>query len=440
MYFALRRQGVELWSVRSGRLDLLRAALEGERATDESARKSQAMRAGLQRRKESGKPVGPLPLGYRVERTVAADETVIARRVPDPVTAPVVVDIFEWIEQGATPGEVARRLNAAGVKTRRGKSWEARAVRRIAENPVFGGEGSYPALVSAEQAADTRASLSRVDPAAGRRRSGGRLAADRRSFLRGLGFCFHCGAALWTRPLAAGRVYICRNVRQATGLCDAEAIPAELIEGHVLAHFEAFVGSAERWLDERRGEHRRALVAQQDAVRRHRRALENMDRQRQALMASYRDQVAEGRSTARLALEAVERLDAERAEQAQHLANAEAVAAEHDTDQDVAHTEALVASFRERITNADSAPALNRALAASLAGLWAFASDGHLHAEFELADPLGLDGQDEHSYLRTHALPVVPGDESRLALPPAPSSAPLRPGERCRRGWCTSIP
>src|SRR5215204_4322023 len=39
VYFAMKRQGVELWTVRSGRLDLLRAAIEGERANDESARK-----------------------------------------------------------------------------------------------------------------------------------------------------------------------------------------------------------------------------------------------------------------------------------------------------------------------------------------------------------------------------------------------------------------
>jgi DNA invertase Pin-like site-specific DNA recombinase len=60
LYFAMRRQSVALWSVRSGELDLLRAALEGERATDESARKSQSVRAGLKRRKDSNKPVGPV--------------------------------------------------------------------------------------------------------------------------------------------------------------------------------------------------------------------------------------------------------------------------------------------------------------------------------------------------------------------------------------------
>ena len=40
----MKRQRVDLWTDRSGQLDLLRAALEGERATDESQRKSQAVR------------------------------------------------------------------------------------------------------------------------------------------------------------------------------------------------------------------------------------------------------------------------------------------------------------------------------------------------------------------------------------------------------------
>ena len=66
-------QGVALWSVRSGELDLLRAALEGERATDESARKSQSVRAGLKRRAAEGKPVGPVPFGYKPEPAIGPD-------------------------------------------------------------------------------------------------------------------------------------------------------------------------------------------------------------------------------------------------------------------------------------------------------------------------------------------------------------------------------
>jgi hypothetical protein len=121
-------------------------------------------------------------------------------------------------------------------------------------------------------------------------------------------------------------------------------------------------------------------------VERLRSAIDVTDRQRAALMDAYGQQVAEGRSTAHLALEAVEDLDRERAEQTQRLADAEAILAEHDTDQDAVLTEALVESFRSRLTDADRAPALIAALAASLAGLWASLDDGRLRAEFELAD------------------------------------------------------
>ena len=50
---------------------------------------------------------------------------------------------------------------------------------------------------------------------------------------------------MYTRTQAAGRVYVCSNRRQGTGLCDAPVIPAELIESHVLRHLDSFVGSVE---------------------------------------------------------------------------------------------------------------------------------------------------------------------------------------------------
>src|SRR5262245_32642584 len=83
VYFAMKRQGVELWTVRSGHLDLLRAAIEGERSHDESARKTQSVKAGLQRRRDRGQPLGAVPLGFRISREVVGDQ-VLSSRVIDP--------------------------------------------------------------------------------------------------------------------------------------------------------------------------------------------------------------------------------------------------------------------------------------------------------------------------------------------------------------------
>ena len=67
LYFAMKRQGVTLWTVRTGEIDGIRAMIEGERSHGESDRKRQNVRDGLARRKASGKPVGAIPLGFTWE-------------------------------------------------------------------------------------------------------------------------------------------------------------------------------------------------------------------------------------------------------------------------------------------------------------------------------------------------------------------------------------
>src|SRR5207248_1372556 len=66
-----RKAGVRLMSVQDPQtfdgMGLVYAALMGDRNHDDSARKSHATRAGLERRAERGQPCGALPIGYRVE-------------------------------------------------------------------------------------------------------------------------------------------------------------------------------------------------------------------------------------------------------------------------------------------------------------------------------------------------------------------------------------
>jgi hypothetical protein len=57
-YFQMKRQAVELWTVRNGHLDALRAAIEGERSHYESARQTQAIKAGKRRQSERGEHLG----------------------------------------------------------------------------------------------------------------------------------------------------------------------------------------------------------------------------------------------------------------------------------------------------------------------------------------------------------------------------------------------
>jgi len=60
--------------------------------------------------------------------------------VVDPVEAEVVVRIFtEYVRQGSSLRSIASRLNADGIKTRRGSLWRQSSVCRILRNPKYTG-------------------------------------------------------------------------------------------------------------------------------------------------------------------------------------------------------------------------------------------------------------------------------------------------------------
>jgi hypothetical protein len=69
--------------------------------------------------------------------------------------------------------------------------------------------------------------------------------------LRGVAFCSHCQAPMYRREYAASWAYICSNVRTATGLCDARAIPAAAVEKAVIEHLADFRMDVAAWLRER---------------------------------------------------------------------------------------------------------------------------------------------------------------------------------------------
>jgi hypothetical protein len=225
-----------------------------------------------------------------------------------------------------------------------------------------------------------------------KRRQGGRKPSDDSFFLRGVVFCSRCGGALYclTPPQAGVRTYFCGTRRQGKGLCDAPAIPAGLLESHVLNHLDTFVGSVESWIAEQVDAHTVEHDQRVAAVDRELGVLRDLDRRREQHLAEYRRMVADGDRLARYGLEEVERLDHEREAQQQVIARAEAVVSEWTGPPDVNAAldfySSLLDLVQGKVRQARGTVELNQALSTVLTGLWAeVESDrNRLLVEFEL--------------------------------------------------------
>jgi DNA invertase Pin-like site-specific DNA recombinase len=385
LFFAMKRAGVELWTVRSGHLDLLRAAIEGERSNSESERRSQSVTAGLKRRKARGEPVGALGLGW-VAKVNA--ETGQKERVVDPTEAATAERLFGLLEAGATPGETARTLNREGLRTKRGKTFVAQTVSRLASTTAYKGDGGYPAIFDPERFDAIQAMRRRMDPVAVARRSGGRRPPGGAHFLRGIARCAVCGSTLWTRSDRGRRTYVCSHVRVGDGLCDAAPVYAPTLEKHVLAHLDALLGDLRDWLLKQTDQHEAERREQVAVIDRLRADLEALDRKRGPLMAEYERLAAEGHRLAHLALEPVEKLDQEREAKRQAIVDAKARLSEWtappSVDEALRLYGELVDLVNGKINAARSAGELNRALASVLAGIWVEQVDGVLRAVFRV--------------------------------------------------------
>lgn len=341
----------------------------------EKAQTGQRVRQALSARARAGKPLGALPgLGYEVERTVVNDHET-SRRIVSPTTGPLVVEMFERIADDQTPGAVGRWLNDQGIRTIRGALFNQRTVRKIIFNDAFIGMNGYDRIVSDELAQTAREKIVRLDPAEVQRRKGGRR-PNEPYLLRGVAFCAECGAALYRSYVYLGgeRAYACRNKLETTGACNAPVIPAELLEAHVLNHLGTFVGSLESWMTDQLAARKEEHANRARKLDRERDVLKALHDLRERHLTEYRKQVDDGKSTASLALEEVERIDQEIAAQKTVIEQVEAVVSEHaappDVDAALDYYASLRDAIRGRVSGASSIEELNVVLSNLLAGMW----------------------------------------------------------------------
>ena len=153
---------------------------------------------------------------------------------PDPVTAPVVREVFERRAQGAGPSELARLLEEHGVRTSQGsRTWTKQAVAGLIRSRTYLGElrsGRHVNPAAHEPLVDlpTWKAAQHPNPAPLAERRGGYLL---RSILR----CQACGYCMQgTVTSRRKRIYRC-TVRHAGGVCPSPArIEAAVVEARVL--------------------------------------------------------------------------------------------------------------------------------------------------------------------------------------------------------------
>lgn len=386
-------------------------------------------KAGLDRRRRRGAPLGALPWGFEVEREIL-DNRVITRRRVDPALAPVVREVFERMASGATPGAVARWLNGQGIKTRRDTSFTQRSIRKIVANEAYQGEKGYPGIVTGDLAVAARQAVKRLDPSEIQRRKGGRR-PNEPYMLRSIAFCGGCGAPLYrTYAYHGGRAYACSNKLQSTGLCDRPPIPAELLEIHVLNHLGSFVGSVEKWIAGLVNERNSEAAAAEQRRDAEKAQLAGLDRQREQRMAELTEI-----GITSVGMEVVKRLDRARAAQEVRIAEAEAMLAEWSAPPDVNGAldfyNGLVDVIEGLVKHARGVLEMNEALSSVLAGLWCELDPDsdydRLLVQFAVRGPITehrlLDGSrvlDEFVGDRLWLPPVYPGTQTIEPLETAP--------------------
>lgn len=240
----LRRHGVTLRTVEDDfygdeRIALLMAAVMGQRNTEDSRRKSDAVSSGLLlRAKERGMHSGPPPFGY----CYAEDQSGLT---PAPAEALIVRRIFNEYVAGRSLSDIAVALHHDGVKTKKGSLWRQSTVSGIVRNPVYVGkvrnngdlfDGIHEPIIERELWERAARQVAAKPSKRGRP-----PLAKRHLFTGGFLRCAVCGEAMVprTRPESGYEFYEC-NGRKLHN-CKTGAIRRSVIDTAVLAHFEQTV-------------------------------------------------------------------------------------------------------------------------------------------------------------------------------------------------------
>lgn len=367
---ALQRAGVKIASATKGTvLDLstssgdLMATLDAFFAAEWARKHRERIVQGKLTAIERGrKPSGPTPYGLAYDRATGAWSV-------DPVTGPIVREMFERVAAGETCGSIADDLHARSVRRPRGAWHHSRVIGIVrSRHPV--GEWhvdkrrklvlEVPAIVSEEL-------WQRADAALRRHGKRGLKRTKHVYLLEGLGRCSLCGSAMLIRTAARlpnGTIttpaYVCRRrklkLRDVPVRCTAPIVTIADADGRVWDAITAQLARPEllEMLTEARARvagDRRDWLADVAGYTKH---LAKLDKAQAAAMARWRkDLISEGALDAEL--EAIRRERATVKRQIETAQRAQgAAAAEQERLYDAGETvrrlraKAAIVSPRER--------------------------------------------------------------------------------------------
>ncbi len=186
-------------------------AEDGVDSAYESEKSSQRIRRSMAANAVAGRPHGRTPYGY-VRRYDPATKVLVAQE-PDPLTAPIVREVFKRFAAAEPVSVVTADLNQRGVLSPAGGPWYRQNVRKLALSHAyigqreFGGEihqGNWPALVDAEVWYAARRVL--LDPQRIMTKPG-----RFKYLLSYLACCGVCDAPLQAAPRTGEPSYVCPN-------------------------------------------------------------------------------------------------------------------------------------------------------------------------------------------------------------------------------------
>lgn len=186
---------------------------------------------------------GVCPVGYRWERIATSDARQKSTLAVDPATAPIVRRMFSLVLSGHGCIDIARTLNAEGIRSPRGKAWSNTMVHKVLSSRKYIGdfefetrgekviaEGTHQAIIDRGTWERTQEMLAARSPFRGKERQR-RINPHRHVKFSGLLFCAVCGSAMvaTTGKSKTGKIYRyyeCSNARKV-GTCNGHRIRAE---------------------------------------------------------------------------------------------------------------------------------------------------------------------------------------------------------------------